>query len=143
MKYALVLTGMALNASMVLGAPQTYPLKCRPGPNTAVNINVAGEIRFGFTRSAGAAGASGQNLRPGECAWVDRAVGPAEPAYVVASENANFKLGAVVPHASNNSFKGYVYSSSGAWVYNFITKDTILTVHAYNDGGQVMRIPNP
>lgn len=142
MKYALVLTTLGLLATAA-DAAQTYPLKCRPGPTTAVNLNVAGEIRFGFTRSQGPSGPNGENLRPGECAWVDRAVGPNEPAIVAARETATFKLGAVIPHASNSTFKAYAYASSNAWVYNFVTKDTILTVHAYNDAGQVMRVPNP
>lgn len=140
-RFMMAVGSVALATSVVQGA-ETYPLKCRPGPNTAVNLSVAGELRFGFTRSSGGAGANGQYLHPGECAWVDRAVGAGEPNYVVAKESNSFKLGAVVPHASNNSFKGYAYASSQGWVYEFITKDTILTVYAYNDG-QVLRVPNP
>ena len=138
--------GIVAGAFLAVGvaeAATTYPLKCRPGPQTSLNISVRGEIRFGFQRSSGPAGQNGQNLRPGECAWVDRAVGSNEPAVVAATLGPNFKVGAMVPHVSNNSFKAYAYAASQAWVYNFMTQDTILTVHAFNEDGQVMRVPTP
>ncbi len=135
----LVAVGTAASSAT---AAQTYPLKCRPGSATALVLSVSGDFRFSFVRASQGAGVNGQHLAPGQCAWVDRSVGPNEPAVVAMKTSNNFQVGAVVPHASNTSFRGYAYAASQAWVYNFMTKDTILTVHAFNDG-QVMRVPNP
>ena len=123
-------------------APQTYPLKCRPGPNTAFNLSVTGDLRFGFTRAPQAAGPYGASLARGECAWVDRPIGASEPAYFAAATGPNFKVGTMVPHALNNSFKAYLYASPQAWVMDFQQKDTVLTISVYNDG-QYLRAPNP
>ena len=123
-------------------AVQTYAIKCRPGPNTSFNLSVAGELRFSFAKSSSASGATGNNLRAGECSWVDRVMGANEPSAIAAPISQNFKVGVVIPHALNNSFKSYMYASSQEWVYNFTTKDVILTLYVYSDG-QYLRAPNP
>jgi hypothetical protein len=126
----------------VAGATQTYPLKCRPGSETAFNLSVAGELRFGFQRAPVAAGANGATLSPGECAWVDRPVSAGEPSFVAAPFSGSFKVGAVVPHAFNDSFKAYIYAAQQQWVSDFSQKDVILTLYVYNDGN-FLRAPNP
>ncbi len=123
-------------------AQQTYLLKCRSGATTAFNISVEGDLRFGFTKAANAAGDDGASLSQGECAWVDRPVSDTEPGTFAAALGPNFKVGAVVPNQLNGSFKAYIYAATQAWVYNFQTQDVILTIGVYNDG-QYLRAPNP
>lgn len=137
-----VLLAVSTLAGTAMAAPQTYALKCRPGDKTSMNISVTGDLRFGFAKAPRAAGANGAGLQKGECAWQDRAIGASEPGTVAVALNSAFKVGAVIPHVSNNSFKAYAYAQNQGWVYEFMTKDTILTIYAYNDG-QYLRVPNP
>lgn len=129
-------------SNSAFAVPQTYVLKCRPGPNTSFNISVTGDLRFGFVRAPVAAGPTGSALQRGQCAWVDRPIGAGEPAYFAAAMGPKFQIGAVIPHELNNSFKAYLYASQQAWVMDFQKKDTILTIRVYNDG-QYLRAPNP
>jgi hypothetical protein len=124
-------------------AQQTFALKCRSGSGTSFDLSEAGELRFGFTRASVAAGPDGSiTLKPGECAWVDRPVNANEPNAVAAPLSQNFKVGAAVPHAFNNSFKAYIYSDPNRWVSDFYQYDTILTIYVYNDGNY-LRAPPP
>lgn len=124
-------------------APQTYALKCRGGGNLSFLLNIAGKFRFGFVKAPVAAGPSGSNLKAGECAWVDRAIGAAEPGAVEITTGPNFKIGVMAPHQLNNSFRAYMYAENQPWVYNFQTKDTILTIYVFNDGSGNFVAPNP
>jgi hypothetical protein len=137
---------LALFVSSFLGfaqhaaAQQTYyALKCKPGSNTSFTLSEVGELRFGFTRTSVAAGPNGTTLNPGECAWVDRPVNANEPNFVAAALSQNFKVGAVVPHTFNNSFKAYIYADQEPWVTDFSQKAVILTIYVYNDGSNFLR----
>lgn len=138
----ILVAGLVLMSMSVFGQ-ETFVLKCRPGPQTALNLNLGNnELRFGFNKTNGPAGANGEHLQPGQCAFLDRAVSAGEPAMVGAKVGPNFRIGAMVPVKSNNSFKAYMYAQNQAWVMQFATTDTILTIHVFNDG-QVLLAPNP
>ena len=128
-------------ASTPAFAVQTYALKCRSGDQSGVNVNSKGEISFGFQKASMAAGANEQNLRNNQYAFVDRALGANEPNRVVATVGPNFVVGFFMPNALSSS-KGYAYAVIQGYVYDYTTKDTILTIYVYNDGS-VLRAPNP
>ncbi len=80
--------------SLAIGASsasaQTYPLVCK-GTNLGV-VSTAGSVRISFDRYPQGVGPHWNALTPGSCAWIDRAVGPAEPNVVCYNGNGPFDI---------------------------------------------------
>jgi hypothetical protein len=74
-------------SSTIAFAETSYPLVCKGGPNMKFSLSVNGNSTTVFIRFKHASqgvgsktvGAGWGTLKPGECAWVDRAVAPNEP----------------------------------------------------------------
>ena len=60
-----------------MAAPTSYPLKCRGSLGPELNFEFSATVaHMGFKKSAYAAT---MGLKPGECAWMDRALNAQEP----------------------------------------------------------------
>lgn len=79
-KFVLVLSvvlSVFLMTPWVASAENNYALWCR-GPLSILG-SASYSAQFAFAKHTGAAGANGENLAPGTCAWADRGIGASEP----------------------------------------------------------------
>lgn len=91
----------------------SYPMICRGGGSMRVNNFAHFYARAGgtdmqpsvdvfFTKASGPSGAQGENLNPGECSWLDRAINDAEPSAI----NDQYLTGQSIGIASQQSATG-------------------------------------
>jgi hypothetical protein len=94
--------------------PENYELRCRGGGEMKLSLDEPGEsgrrmLRIQFKRGSKPASAG---LNPGECAWVDRAVGAGEPDTII-----RYVSGPNVPVVTSlrdaNKYWGFCASSHG------------------------------
>ena len=108
-------------------AAQTYPLSCRGGGGTLGLISSENAAVFYFSKTSGPAGAG---LQPGQCAWVDRAIGTGEPPCLKQS-NTN----AVAWIFPAQRAQSYFSSSTGEhWTRSMLDGSFYQTFQAYNPG---------
>jgi hypothetical protein len=83
------LLGLASTASFA----ESYPMICRGGGSMQINtfseffanpkgVVMQPTVDVFFTKASGPSGAQGENLNPGECSWLDRAINNAEPSSI-------------------------------------------------------------
>ncbi len=126
------LSWLVLSLAMLSGVsmeqPQSYPLVCRGGAGTlGYNTDQGGSAVFYFARTSGPAGAG---LAPGQCAWVDRAVGQSEPSCVRQS-NVSVAAAWIFP----GNLGGSYFNSAGApWLRSMLSSAQFQTFQAYNPG---------
>lgn len=102
----------------------SYPLVCRGGGGT-LGYNARNAL-FYFAKSPQPAGAG---LAPGQCAWVDRAVGTNEPTCV---KQANVEAAAwIFPNQLQNS---YFTSTTAPWLRSLLKSNNFQTFQVYNPG---------
>jgi len=93
-------------SSLAQAAPQSYPLVCKGGGNSELNIYNTAEgttVLFKFKRST--RGAS-SGLGKGECAWLDRGISKDEPEWVSMKFNkAHSKVSFVQRNGKLSSYK--------------------------------------
>lgn len=111
----------------------TYPLVCRGGFTFSKADFQDGYPSIRFTKAAAAAGETGANLEPGECAWVDRALYPDEPTSI-AFYNFNprmfcepYRTGTICHYGLAN----HLHSFEIMFQNCALNKDCILTTHIY------------
>lgn len=104
----------------------TYPLVCRGGAGT---LGYNGEQRsalFYFQKSGSPAGAG---LQPGQCSWVDRAIGANEPTCI---KQVNQIVAAwIFPNQLQNS---YFSSQQTPWIRSLLKANAFQTFQVYNPG---------
>lgn len=123
--------------SLSASALQTsYPLLCR-GPLT---LSIAGgEFLADFNRTAAGAGTTGEALKAGECAWMDRAVAPAEPNRIfVPVGDFGLPVSATSgPSAVNGATVGALFDklSERQFLQDSLTNErVVIQLYVYNDG---------
>lgn len=117
--------GVAASASMA--APQSYPLVCRGGAGTlGYNSDQGGSALMYFAK---APGPSSQGLQPGQCSWVDRAIGPNEPTCL---RQAN--VGGASWIFPGNLTASYFNSTQAPWLRNLLKAQNYQVFQAYNPG---------
>lgn len=124
-KYWMVLT-LAVVSGLASAAPQSYPLVCRGGGGTlGYNSQYSAALLY-FQKASGPAGAG---LAPGQCSWVDRAIGPNEPTCVrqqSAAANAWIFPG--------NLAASYFTSDQAPWLRTLLKSNAYQTFQVYNPG---------
>ena len=109
-----------------LAAPPSYPLVCRGGAATLGYSGQQQAALFYFTKSPQR---SGLGLAAGNCAWVDRAVGPNEPTCLKQSGvHANAWI------FPNNLTASYFTSDQAQWLRNLLNANNYQVFQAYNPG---------
>jgi hypothetical protein len=106
-------------------APRSFPITCRGGAGTLRLKTITNNAVFHFMKSSGPASAG---LQPGECAWLDRAVGAGEPS-CIQQYNTNATAW-IFPDKKQDS-----YFSSGAedhWLGDLLSDSKHVTFQAYN-----------
>ena len=123
-----------------LGAPTSYPLKCRGTKTGEIIYEFSATVAsFGFKK---ATTAGKDSLKPGECAWMDRALSNSEPSTIV-----NY------PFAPKNKFSssirfGYtngmglmvapligIHDTEIQWLKDLMSPDKYWLFQVYNDNG--------
>lgn len=129
----LALTGL-LFATAAQAAPKTYALACRGGGDTTLGTSTSpASLIFYFQRGTKPAG---QGLLPGQCSWLDRGVGAAEPNCV---RQYNVEATAwISPTGTGSPKEPYVFSNSLKWPRRMGDSNYFVTFTVYNDG-QCMR----
>jgi hypothetical protein len=107
-------------------AVQSYPLVCRGGGGTLGHNSYNRVALFYFQKASGPAGAG---LAPGQCAWVDRAVGAGEPTCVMQNN-----VGAASWIFPNNLGGSYHTSDAAPWLRSLLNANQFQTFQSYNPG---------
>ena len=125
-KLVLIALGICTLASVSEAAPRTYPLVCRGGSGT-LGYSGSGMTALFYFRKAPASSSHG--LNPGECAWVDRAVGAAEPTCL---KHRGVEVAAwIFPDQLHNS---YFSSTAAPWIRSMLKSTHYQVFQAYNPG---------
>jgi hypothetical protein len=112
---------------------QSYPLQCRGG----VTIGLVASTKSAVVYYAKAPHRAGAGLAPGQCAWMDRAIGAGEPP-CLQQNNVN----AVAWITSNNMPSSRAATSTHfqpnetrvEWMRKLLSTDEYMTFYAYNPG---------
>jgi hypothetical protein len=105
-------------------ANQSYPMVCRGGAGTLGYAPY--KALFYFTKSARPSGAG---LQPGQCSWVDRAIGQNEPTCL--QQSGVNDTAWIFPA---NRAASYFTSASGSWLRSLLDATTYKTFKVYNPG---------
>jgi hypothetical protein len=105
-------------------AAQSYPMACRGGDGTLGYAPY--KALFYFKKSSRPAGAG---LQPGECSWIDRAIGQNEPTCL---EQSGVNDTAWIFPAKRA--ESYFMSSNGSWLRRMLSNTTYQTFQVYNPG---------
>lgn len=125
------LTLIAMTVAVLAGGaaqatPRSYPMVCRGGAGT-LGYNGNGQNALFYFRKAPAS--VGHGLNAGECAWVDRAIGAAEPTCL---KQKNVEVAAwIFPDQLHNS---YFSSTQAPWIRSMLKSNHYQTFQAYNPG---------
>lgn len=123
-----------LGVAALAAPPKSYPMVCRGGAGTLGYQGYGGgtSALFYFRK---APGPSGRGLNPGECAWVDRAIGAAEPTCL---RHRNVEVNAwIFPDQKHNS---YFQSTAAAWIRNLLSANNYQVFQAYNPGNDCFTV---
>lgn len=105
---------------------RSYPMVCRGGSGT-LGYNGTGRNALFYFRKA--PGSAGHGLNPGECAWLDRAIGAAEPTCL---KHSGVEVAAwIFPDQLQNS---YFSSTQAAWIRSMLKSSHYQTFQATNVG---------
>lgn len=130
MKSFRTITGLAVLALGLAGAahaaPQTYPLVCRGGAGTLGLDSASQSAVMYYAKSPQPAGAG---LQPGQCSWVDRAIGPNEPPCL-----RQTAVGAAAWIFPNQLTQSYFASQNAPWLRSLLRADQFQTFQVYNPG---------
>ena len=97
----IVMTMLAGLVSAPASAEEYYPMVCRAGGEMSGAIPASGVagvpsdqtvISISFRKASAAYSASADTIRPGECAWTDRAVNASEPDNIRFSLNTRLRV---------------------------------------------------
>lgn len=130
---AFLLTVLTLASAQVFAEPQAYPFYCR-GPLKLVYYPNLLAMGVRFDSNPMGAGKNGANLRPGTCAWEDRAVNANEPKEFLVILNKNIAN-------INDQTKANANFNAITQITTSAMKDanTVLLSNAYNLTGFIQR----
>ncbi len=123
---ALLLGGLVSVAAQAV--PKSYPMVCRGGGGT-LGYNAEAPYRNALFYFEKASHASGNGLAAGQCAWVDRAIGPNEPT-CLKQQNVSASAWMFPGQMSNN----YFASTGAPWMRNLLKSANFQTFQVYNPG---------
>lgn len=114
-------------------AAQSYPMQCRGGGS--IGLSAANNTAYMYFGKA--PNKASQGLGVGQCAWLDRAIGPNEPPCI--QQNA---VGATAWITANNVPSSTALTSThyqpnsprAQWMRNLLSSDNYYTFQAYNPG---------
>jgi hypothetical protein len=111
----------------LFAAPRSYPMSCRGGAGTLGLTTNNNSAVFYFLKASGPAGVG---LQPGQCAWLDRAIGSGEPP-CIQQYNTNGTAW-IFPDRKQDS---YFSSATGEhWLRDLLSSSKYVTFQAYNPG---------
>lgn len=125
MKTLIVIAGLVASAAMA--APTSYPMQCRGGGSITLGLNTQGNVGLLYFQKA--PHKAGLGLQAGQCAWLDRAIGPNEP--VCLRKNGVNGAAWMFP---NNMGNNYFSTTNAEWLRNLLKSDKFHTFRAYNPG---------
>lgn len=111
-------------SSSALWAAQSYPMSCRGGDGTLGYAPY--KAMFYFSKSSGPAR---NGLQPGQCSWMDRAIGPNEPTCL--EQNGVNDVAWIFPAKRAQS---YFTSANGSWLRGMLDASHYQTFQVYNPG---------
>lgn len=133
-------------AALLVLAPQSavaqasYVMTCRSGGNMQATAGVRGinpyvfvEIRF----NRGTAGAAVRPPSPGECTWIDRAIGNGEPARILFVDTS---AGSASTFCRAGDCRVSTTSQGTSKLMNLVKNSQPFQVRVYNDGAGNMRV---
>jgi len=108
-------------------APQSYPMQCRGGGQLTLGLSTTdGTALLYFQKAPNKAS---QGLKPGECAWLDRAIGANEP--VCLRQTGVIGNAWMFPNQMGNN---YFSTQNAEWLRNLLKADKFQTFRVYNPG---------
>lgn len=136
----LALVGVAATS---VAAPQSYPMQCRGGMTMGLNAGNRTAVMY-FGKAPHKAGAG---LQAGQCAWLDRAIGPNEPPCMqqnnsdavawITANNLPSSTALTSTHFQPNSTRSQ-------WMRKLLSTTEFYTFYAYNPGtGGCFVMTNP
>jgi hypothetical protein len=117
-------------ASLILStsaSAATYPLVCRGGGGTLGYNSPQNSAYLYFQKSSQSAGAG---LAPGQCSWVDRAIGPREPTCV--QQSGVSATAWIFP--GQQIVNSYFTSDRAPWLRQLLSAGTYQTFQVQNPG---------
>ncbi len=108
-----------------LAVPRSSPITCRGGDGSLVLTTGNNNAVFHFMKSSGPAS---DGLLPGQCAWLDRAVGAGEPSCI---QQYNTNATAVIfPGKKEES--SFSSATGSHWLKDLLSDSNYVTFKAYN-----------
>jgi hypothetical protein len=106
-------------------APRSFPITCRGGAGTLRLTTMTNNAVFNFIKSSGPASAG---LQPGECAWLDRAVGAGEPSCI--QQYSTNATAWIFPDRQQDSY--FSSDTGNHWLRDLLSDSKYVTFQAYN-----------
>ena len=135
----LALTGVA---STSFAAPTSYPMQCRGGGT----IGLAASTRTAYMYFSKAPNKASFGLQPGQCAWLDRAIGSNEPPCIQQnnSDATAWITANNLPSSTASTSTHYQYNSNRSqWMRKLLSTQEYYTFYAYNPGSGCFVMTNP
>ena len=108
-----------------LAVPRSYPITCRGGDGSLVLTTINNNASFYFIKSSGPAS---DGLQPGQCAWLERAVGVSEPSCI-----QQYNTNAIARIFPGKKEESYFSSATGShWLKDLLSDSNYVTFQAYN-----------
>lgn len=125
----ILMTGTLFLAANLGGSswavPRSFPIKCRGGAGTLRLTTGTNNAAFHFLKSSGPAD---EGLEPGQCAWLDRAVGEGEPS-CIQQYNTNATAW-IFPGKKEDSY--FSSDTGNHWLKDLLAETQYVTFQAYN-----------
>lgn len=107
-------------------AQRSYPMTCRGGGATLGFDSSRATALLYFAKASGPAGVG---LAPGQCSWIDRAIGPNEPTCL--AQAGVVTAAWIFP---GNLSGSYFNSTNAPWLRGLLRSDVYQTFQVYNPG---------
>lgn len=106
-------------------APRSFPITCRGGAGSLRLTTMTNNAVFTFTKASGPAR---DGLQPGECAWLDRAVGAGEPSCI--QQYSVSATAVIYPDKKQDS--SFSSGLQDHWLNDLLSDSAYVTFQAYN-----------
>lgn len=116
-------------------AQQSYPLKCRGGGlsnGTGLTLGLSTTENAALVYYAKASGPAGAGLSPGQCSWLDRAIGPNEPPCL--RQKFPGAVAWIFASPATRAQSYYSSSTGSHWLRDLLDSNKYVTFQAYNPG---------
>lgn len=116
---------MAILSGSSWAVPRSFPIKCRGGAGSLRLTTVTNHAAFHFIKSSGPAS---EGLEPGQCAWLNRAIGSSEPSCI-----QQYNTNATAWIFPDKKEESYFSSQTGNhWLKDLLSEAQVVTFQAYN-----------